>query len=645
MVFGYFRRMGIVQRIQWGGGCGIVLVAALIGLQLQRSWADREMAHAEIAGIAPAAGLLQLLKLTQEHRGMSSSVLGGNEALAARRQAKQAELDAALAPALNALAGWPTPRMDAGRTALTQDWPLLARAVAGHSLKPAESFARHNALVERQLAMLEELVAASQLALDPEASSYFLVMSTLQQQPQVSELMGRLRARGTAMLAQAEIRPEDRQVLLQLLESAQRAHELASTNLARARAAQPEAMAGLDAAIADAHAGFERAVVAVRRNLLDAEGAGARLAPAAYFDLMTESIDRQYGLAQASFGTLRSAIGARSRSADRAALLSVLLGAVVIAGLVWFIRMTQSIRRNAAAAVGTAEALSRGDFSVPATTTSEDEFGRIIAALEQARAGMGRAVADVRHSVESLHTASAEIAQGNVDLSRRTELQASALQQTAASTEELASAVTHSAANARQASTLAGEAQGAAGQGGEVVSRVVTTMEEILAASRRIGDIVGLIDGIAFQTNILALNAAVEAARAGEQGRGFAVVAGEVRTLAQRSAAAAREIKAMIESSSSRVETGSRLAHEAGQAMDGLVGRVQRVSTLIDEVTNAAEQQSSGLGQVNAAIAQLDQTTQQNAALVEQSAAAAESLRQQADRLAQAVGVFTLAPA
>ncbi len=643
MVFGYFRRMGIVQRIQWGGGCGILLVVALIGLQLQRSWVDREMAHAEIAGIAPAASLLQLLKLTQEHRGMSASVLGGNDALAARRQAKQAELDAALAPALSALATWPTRRMDAGRAALAQDWPVLARAVDGRSLKAAESFARHNALVERQLSMLEELVAASQLALDPEASSYFLVMSTLQQQPQVSELLGRLRARGTAMLAQSETKPEDRLALMQLLEGARRAQELAETNLERARAANPDAMAGLDAAIADAHGGFERAVAAVRRNLLD--GDSARLAPAAYFDLMTESIDRQYGLAQASFGTLRAAIEARSRGADRAALVSMLLGAVVIAGLVWFIRMTQSIRRNAAAAVGTAEALSRGDFSVPAASSSEDEFGRIVAALEQARAGMGRAVADVRHSVESLHTASAEIAQGNVDLSRRTELQASAVQQTAASTEQLASAVSHSAANARQASSLASEAEGAAGQGGAVVSRVVTTMEDILAASRRIGDIVGLIDGIAFQTNILALNAAVEAARAGEQGRGFAVVASEVRSLAQRSAAAAREIKAMIESSSSRVEAGSRLAHEAGQAMDGLVGRVQRVSTLIDEVTSATEQQSSGLGQVNVAIAQLDQTTQQNAALVEQSAAAAESLRQQADRLAQAVGVFRLAPA
>jgi methyl-accepting chemotaxis protein len=639
----YLSRQGIVQRIVWGGGCGIVLVAALVGHQVQLSWNERAAAHGEMAGLQPAADLLSLVKATQEHRGLSTALLSGNEGLAARRQAKQAEIDKALAPTLAGLSAWSTARMGAGRDVLAQGWPGLSRAVSERGLKPSESFARHTALVDRELALLDELVAASGLALDPEPASYFLIVSSLQQQPQASEMLGRLRARGTALLGQPSVKPEDRVAVVQLLEAAQRAFDVSSANLERARAADPATLAPLDAAVADARGAFERAVAAVRRNLVDGEP--PTLAAAAYFDLMTESIDHQYALSNASFVILRDVLTQRSARSDRAMMLPLLLGAIVIAGLCLFIAMTRSIRRNAAAAVGTAEALARGDFSVPAIAMGHDEFGRITAALERARRGMGQAVADVRHSVESLHTASAEIAQGNVDLSRRTEIQASALQQTAASAEQLASAVSHSAASARQACGLAGDAQAAASEGGLLVSRVAATMEEILVSSRRIGDIVGVIDGIAFQTNILALNAAVEAARAGEQGRGFAVVAAEVRTLAQRSAVAAREIKAMITTSSTSVEAGSRLANEAGQAMVGIVGQVGRVTALITEVTSGAEQQSSGFGQVNEAIAQMDHATQQNAALVEQSAAAAESLRQQADRLAQAVGVFTLAPA
>jgi methyl-accepting chemotaxis protein len=264
----------------------------------------------------------------------------------------------------------------------------------------------------------------------------------------------------------------------------------------------------------------------------------------------------------------------------------------------------------------------------------------VAAALRDALGTLREAVAQAQRSAASIETASAEIAQGNQDLSQRTEQTAGQLQQAASSMEQLTSTVRQSADAASQANQLAASAATVAQRGGQVVSQVVSTMDEINASSRKIGDIIGTIDGIAFQTNILALNAAVEAARAGEQGRGFAVVAGEVRSLAQRSAEAAREIKALIGASVDRVEAGTKLVRDAGGTMDEIVASVQRVSDIIAEISAASAEQSSGIGSVNASVTQLDQMTQQNAALVEESAAAAESLKQQALQLAAAMSRF-----
>ncbi len=289
-----------------------------------------------------------------------------------------------------------------------------------------------------------------------------------------------------------------------------------------------------------------------------------------------------------------------------------------------------------------ANRVGRGDLSVQIARGRNDEIGDVLHSVEEMRNALRSVVGEVRQSADSVRVASTEVAVGNADLSQRTEQTASRLQQTASAMEELTGTVTHSADAARQAHTLAHGAAQVAGRGGEVVAQVVQTMDEISTSSRRIADITGVIDGIAFQTNILALNAAVEAARAGEQGRGFAVVAGEVRILAQRSAAAAKEIKTLIGSSVERVETGSRLVGAAGQTMDEIVASVQRVSQMIGEISLASGEQSQGLGHVNGAVSELDRMTQQNAALVEQSAAAAESLKQQAARLTQVVDAFKL---
>jgi methyl-accepting chemotaxis protein len=289
-----------------------------------------------------------------------------------------------------------------------------------------------------------------------------------------------------------------------------------------------------------------------------------------------------------------------------------------------------------------AGAVAAGDLTQRADTSGSDELSALLRALVEMQGSIARIVGEVRHVTDSLGTASAEIASGNQDLSLRTEQAASNLEETASSMEELTGSVQQSAEVARQASEMAIGNATVAEQGGQAVGQVVTTMEDIHTASRKIHDIIGVIDGIAFQTNILALNAAVEAARAGEQGRGFAVVAGEVRNLAQRSAQAAREIKELIGDSVSKIEAGTAQVHRAGQTIGDIVSNAQKISSFIGTITAAASEQSEGIAQINAAVAQLDQGTQQNAALVEESSAAAESLREQAQRLSQLVAVFQL---
>ncbi|MBC7702109.1 methyl-accepting chemotaxis protein [Aquabacterium sp.] len=322
---------------------------------------------------------------------------------------------------------------------------------------------------------------------------------------------------------------------------------------------------------------------------------------------------------------------------------SAIITMVVVIGAALFAwQLVALITRSIGRAVTVAETVAAGNLTSHIEVTGNDETGQLMRALKRMNESLVTLVGQVRNSADSIATGSNQIAIGNADLSQRTEEQASNLQKTAASMEEITATVKQSAETAREATQLAGSASTAATQGGVVVGLVISTMEDISASSKKIADIISVIDGIAFQTNILALNAAVEAARAGEQGRGFAVVAGEVRTLAQRSAQAAKEIKSLIAESVEKVENGSRLVVDAGKTMDGIVSHVKRVSVLIGQISSASVEQSQGIGQIGNAVAQLDQVTQQNAALVEESAAAAESLKHQAISLAQTVAVFKL---
>ena len=323
--------------------------------------------------------------------------------------------------------------------------------------------------------------------------------------------------------------------------------------------------------------------------------------------------------------------------------LIVLVIAALGLGIGAAVVITRSIVVPIQQAVQVASTVAEGDLTARIDVRGADETAQLLQALKHMNEGLVAVVSKVRQSSDSIATGSTQIAAGTVDLSQRTEEQASNLEETAASMEQLTSTVKTNAETAHQASELADAAAKAAANGGAVVQQVIETMDGISQSSKKIADIIGVIDGIAFQTNILALNAAVEAARAGEQGRGFAVVASEVRALAQRSAGAAKEIKLLISDSVEKVDAGSRQVNDAGKSMEEIVSQVQRVNRLIGEISSATSEQTSGINQVGDAVTQLDQVTQQNAALVEESAAAADSLKHQAGQLLEAVSVFKLA--
>ena len=407
--------------------------------------------------------------------------------------------------------------------------------------------------------------------------------------------------------------------------------------------AEVDLMANLDKSWA-AYTQAQQKIVALGRDKkqLDAADISDGLASTAFDDGMSALT----GLTKFGFeGGTAAAAEVHAVYENARVVVAALLGAALFLGLglAWAItrHLSRQLGGEPAAAVDILSAVAAGDLSTHVPLRAGDSTS-LMARLAAMQRSLSDTVSQVRSGSEGVATASAQIAQGNQDLSGRTEQQASALQQTAATMDELGSTVRNNADNARQANQLALSASTVAVKGGEVVGKVVETMKGINQSSKKIADIISVIDGIAFQTNILALNAAVEAARAGEQGRGFAVVAAEVRSLAQRSAEAAKEIKTLISASVERVNRGTDLVGEAGHTMDEIVAAIRRVSDIVGEISSASVEQSSGVSQVGQAVTQMDHATQQNAALVEESAAAAESLRQQAQALVQAVAVFKL---
>jgi len=581
--------------------------------------------------------------LTQQHRGLSAEYLGGNDSARAAREQKRAETEAAADRFAASVAALGDARLAALAARLKGDFQAIAAGVEAKSLSAGDSFTRHTTLVTDELTALDGITDVSGLILDPQPETYYLVTATFVYLPSLTEALGQARARGTLLLARGEARPEERAQLSAL-------GDIARLHLASARSAF-ERSAAADSALKQA---LERPTTAA---LEGAEGslklADERIVrtdklsypPGDFRGAMTQGIDAQFALIDAASGALGAALHERI-AATRHDLITLGAAMAALGALALWIGviLARSVSRSIGDAVRIAQTVAAGDLTSRIEVTARDETGELLSALKAMNEGLVGVVGRVRQSADTIGHATRQIAAGNQDLSSRTEEQASSLEETASSMEELTSTVKQNADSARQANALAGAAAQTAEEGGRTVSGVVGTMQEIAASSNRIQDIIQVIDGIAFQTNILALNAAVEAARAGEQGRGFAVVASEVRGLAQRSASAAKEIKELIGASVARVAAGDAQVDAAGTQMTEMVASVKRVTDVISEISAASSEQASGIEQVSLAISQMDQVTQQNAALVEEAAAAAESLSQEARSLIESVSLFKLPP-
>jgi methyl-accepting chemotaxis protein len=621
------------------GGLAVLLCAPPTALLTIDQFRAIRMARAEHDGVAPVGAVLKAIRLAQVHRGVSTSWLGGNDSLQASREARAAELDQAMASLLTATATYPDGRLAEHRGAVQRQWEALRAAVAAKSIDGPTGFERHTALVAEQLRLLDAVADRSTLMLDPEAAVYYTIVAMVDTLPRLSEQLGQQRALGALYLTRHAMTPEQKAGLRagiaqigQLSGDADRYFgNVGQTDAGLAAALAAPRQAAAQAASA--------AVALVSAQLLDATALDA---PAAdYFKAITGHIDAQFALIASAFGQLDQRLAARETAALR--FLALLLGCGALAGTLAAALMTAIVRstgRTVASAQAAAEALAQGDLGHRVQVDARDEIGRMANTLGQAMQHLAGMVREIKSTGDSVSTASAQIAAANGDLSARTEQTAANLQEAASAMEQLHATVRNNAEAAHQATLLAGQSSAVAASGGELVGQVVTTMHEISERSGKIADIVGVIDGIAFQTNILALNAAVEAARAGAQGRGFAVVAAEVRSLAQRSASAAREIKGLIGNSVTAVQNGAALVGQAQQTMGQIVDQARQVSVLVGEIGTASAEQSEGITQVNQAVSLLDQATQQNAALVEESAAAADSLSQQSLRLVQAVSRF-----
>lgn len=624
----------------------LVLISIPTALYVQKSLEVTRQAVQEARGIEPVKALLKVVQLAQQHRGLSSGVLGGQQAMRSTRQAKAAEVNRAIEVMDEHLKGTQVPAalLPVWQQAKDQ-WSSLEQQVGASAISGAQSLVLHAQLVGVWLQFEDVLLDHFEISLDPLFETYYLHVGALAYLPETAELLGQVRASGALALSQGKIEAGDRSAISGLTGQVTARFDKMLRAFDKVSSSNPAFKSKLDAPLKGLRSELDQVLVLTDQHLVHA--AEANYPAADYIAAYTRMINGLFAFNETATNLLSAELMARRDDAQRDMALTLTgLLALLLVGGVLAVRTVASITRPLRQAIGMAQAVAEGDLNVAVPLQrGNDEVGMLLQALGTMQSNLAGIVRGVRSNAESVAIASSEIAQGNNDLSARTEEQAGVLERTASSMEQLGAAVRQNADNAQQANELALGASGVAVKGGEVVSQVVDTMRGINDSSKKIAEIIAVIDGIAFQTNILALNAAVEAARAGEQGRGFAVVAAEVRSLAQRSANAAKEIKGLITASVARVEQGTELVDQAGETMREIVGAIQRVTDIMGEISVASSEQTTGVGQVGAAVNQMDQATQQNAALVEQGAAAAEGLKVQARQLVEAMAVFKLASA
>ncbi|KGS38210.1 methyl-accepting chemotaxis (MCP) signaling domain protein [Burkholderia pseudomallei ABCPW 107] len=610
----------------------VPLVAALYAT-LAVAWHAYATTQGERDGISILETTQDLLKAVQVRRGAGASVLAGNEAMRAKFDAASASAGRLAATLKQQVRG--TDRFDivAAVDALASEYGKVAAGGLGTSA--AALFGSHTDVIHAIFLFEKDLAVASRLGVDPDASNYHLIDSVLFVLPGTAETVGVLRGKGAAALVGGALGEADKREL------AVRAGSLAE-QMSVIRHHLDRMKDRLGAGVPD---GVDLgAVAAFQRTAAALAGGDASIDAKTYFQRGTDAIDALYRVHGTLAQQLRERLAARAHAElVKVAAILALSVVLVACALYLFVAFAMSTHEDVAQLSDCMRAVGDGDLRARLAVRGGDEFAFIKRGFNALLDVWAQTLTETRRVADSVMVGSQQIAAGNLDLSGRTETQAASLEQTAASMEELTSTVRHNASNASHASTLSAEASERAADTGRIVTHAVSLMTRIHDSSNRMAEIVTVIEGIAFQTNILALNAAVEAARAGEQGKGFAVVAGEVRALAHRSATAAKDVKELIHESIRHVTDGSSLFQRADDAIRSVNASIKSVDTVVSEIAKASEQQSDGIEQVNAAITQMDEVTQRNAALVEESAAASASLREQAEHMGKLVGRFVLA--